>query len=527
MFSGDSTAVDLAQELAHARAYELIELVQARPETDEVDAALAEAERRGWLDVSMLLHYARYLQAGVQGEDSRPELERMFGLAEASGDTVLQALALGSRAERRPGPSRSVDADASDADLARAVAMLEEGRGSLVDRPNAYVACATAYSDRGLWELEEQMYVRASVDLGSELPPPLDGTQASLRRVVEVNRQETLLTWSCALFELGQRDAAADQALRGLAVGAEKVPGLPPEWQALMAAVNYVLAAIAGLPNLESPEQMQARADRAPWNEYRGCPKLAEAIRAHDAGDLDASAALAAAAVPHFVDGILPSARMLAVRLAAERPGLDPWTLAYAREQVELRWEARLRMLGTARAQIEVARMSLEHERLTRRAYVDQLTGLANRHAYDRHLERLRRLDDDRLIAVLMVDVDRFKSVNDTHGHVVGDQVLRAIGEVLSDASRSVDLVARVGGDEFLVVLDGIAETGAEIRGRHLARRVTDNDWESLARGLAVTVSIGVAGGPATEIDRILERADHTLYEIKRTGRGSVAVHPG
>jgi len=527
MFSGDSTAVDLAQELAHARAYELIELVQARPETDEVDAALAEAERSGWLDVSMLLHYARYLKAGVQGEDSRPELERMFGLAEASGDTVLQALALGSRAERRPGPSRSVDADASDADLARAVAMLEEGRGSLVDRPNAYVACATAYSDRGLWELEEQMYVRASVDLGSELPPPLDGTQASLRRVVEVNRQETLLTWSCALFELGQRDAAADQALRGLAVDAEKVPGLPPEWQALMAAVNYVLAAIAGLPNLESPEQMQARADRAPWNEYRGCPKLAEAIRAHDAGDLDASAALAAAAVPHFVDGILPSARMLAVRLAAERPGLDPWTLAYAREQVELRWEARLRMLGTARAQIEVARMSLEHERLTRRAYVDQLTGLANRHAYDRHLERLRRLDDDRLIAVLMVDVDRFKSVNDTHGHVVGDQVLRAIGEVLSDASRSVDLVARVGGDEFLVVLDGIAETGAEIRGRHLARRVTDNDWESLARGLAVTVSIGVAGGPATEIDRILERADHTLYEIKRTGRGSVAVHPG
>jgi diguanylate cyclase (GGDEF)-like protein len=158
----------------------------------------------------------------------------------------------------------------------------------------------------------------------------------------------------------------------------------------------------------------------------------------------------------------------------------------------------------------------------------DSLTGLHNRHALMRTLAREveRSGRHDHLFAVLMIDVDHFKQLNDSHGHLAGDQVLRGIAKLLEHSTRSCDCAARYGGDEFVVVLPetdmGTSIQVAErIRDRAGAVRptITDDPWE-------VSLSIGVSMYPehALEPDALLRRADAALYEAKRAGRNRIAV---
>ncbi|MFZ0158615.1 MAG: GGDEF domain-containing protein, partial [Kineosporiaceae bacterium] len=226
-------------------------------------------------------------------------------------------------------------------------------------------------------------------------------------------------------------------------------------------------------------------------------------------------------ALPSF-DAYMPSARLLALRLAAEQPPTHEPALRYGREQAQARWTARMRMLDSARARIEVARIVLDHDRLTQRAYVDQLTGLANRHAFSRYLERLRTVDGDHPIAVLMVDVDHFKDVNDVHGHAVGDRVLRGIAGSLTEGARATDLVARLGGDEFLVLFDAIELASAVSRARQLLQRIGGRPWGEVADGLIVSVSIGLSAGAARDVDDLIDAADRQLYQVKKSARGGV-----
>ena len=127
-----------------------------------------------------------------------------------------------------------------------------------------------------------------------------------------------------------------------------------------------------------------------------------------------------------------------------------------------------------------------------------------------------------------MVDVDHFKKFNDTHGHAVGDQVLRLVGRVLRDNIRECDMAARYGGEEFALVLPGIdlmacKEVAERVRGRisnaKLMRRTTGQEIGS------VTVSIGVAQfRPAESAEALIERSDRGLYQAKRTGRNRVVT---
>ena len=172
--------------------------------------------------------------------------------------------------------------------------------------------------------------------------------------------------------------------------------------------------------------------------------------------------------------------------------------------------------------------MVLENQRLSERAYVDELTGLANRHAYARYLSRLRHEGPDDQVAVFMVDVDRFKAVNDTHGHLVGDEVLRRVASVLVDLTRPADLAVRLGGDEFLVFLAGAGSMDVLRRGEEMVAAVAARDWSDLAAGLSITVSAGLAAGPSRAVDRLLQEADGHLYAAKSAGRGRlVHLHRG
>jgi diguanylate cyclase (GGDEF)-like protein/PAS domain S-box-containing protein len=158
---------------------------------------------------------------------------------------------------------------------------------------------------------------------------------------------------------------------------------------------------------------------------------------------------------------------------------------------------------------------------LERLALHDALTGLANR---SRFYAAMREAAAGVGLAVLYVDLDGFKGVNDTHGHPVGDAVLVVAAERLRSSLRPGDVVARLGGDEFAALCPGISS--AE-EARDLAARVLDALEGPVAVDdvqVALRCSVGVAQGPSTEADGLLRAADAALYRAKRSGRGRVEL---
>ncbi len=195
-----------------------------------------------------------------------------------------------------------------------------------------------------------------------------------------------------------------------------------------------------------------------------------------------------------------------------------------------------------AQSQLFVTRVEAEHARLQARQQAaradaleidlrrDALTRLSNRHELDRRWpELLQHAQVGGMpLAVAMLDVDRFKPINDRLGHGLGDRVLVALAQLMRQATRAADLVARVGGEEFLLLLpDTPPERAFEVCER-LRQRVEAHDWAAMAPGvvppLAVTVSIGLASTPPFDARRVTQRADEALYVAKAEGRNRVVV---
>ncbi len=170
------------------------------------------------------------------------------------------------------------------------------------------------------------------------------------------------------------------------------------------------------------------------------------------------------------------------------------------------------------------------HERaaaLDRAAHEDVLTGLHNRRhaefALTLLVEGARQLGKS--ISLGLIDVDHFKRVNDTFGHAVGDQVLQQLAILLRTDMRSADLLARVGGEEFLVVLVGMEPSAAHEVCERLRKTVASHDWSKIKPDLTVQISMGLAGGtPPLEAQTLLDRADKALYAAKAAGRNQVTV---
>lgn len=173
-------------------------------------------------------------------------------------------------------------------------------------------------------------------------------------------------------------------------------------------------------------------------------------------------------------------------------------------------------------------RKRLEAE-LRELAATDMLTGLPNRRAFIARLEeehaRLRRFDAQQA-AVLMLDLDFFKRINDTWGHAAGDAVLRAVAAVVNAQIREVDLCSRLGGEEFAVLLTGAAPVAAREFAERLRRKIAENVVIHEGNRIAVTASIGVAALLAADdsADAALLRADRALYKAKEVGRDRVEI---
>lgn len=157
----------------------------------------------------------------------------------------------------------------------------------------------------------------------------------------------------------------------------------------------------------------------------------------------------------------------------------------------------------------------------------DVLTGLANRRsllmALERDVARACRMHEP--YAVMMVDVDHFKAVNDEHGHLAGDQVLCHVASLLRARLRAQDLVGRYGGEEFLILLPQTTPGGARELGESLRQAVEQSPYRGDGREIRVTVSLGLCGGvlePGDGWDRLIQAADQALYAAKIAGRNRV-----
>ncbi|MEX2501760.1 MAG: GGDEF domain-containing protein [Trueperaceae bacterium] len=167
----------------------------------------------------------------------------------------------------------------------------------------------------------------------------------------------------------------------------------------------------------------------------------------------------------------------------------------------------------------------LERERahFERQAGTDVLTGLANRQQVLQALsaEIARAARNDTRLAVLLLDVDRFKEVNDAFGHPAGDAVLRAVAEILTSESRSYDVVARLGGDEFLCLLPDSEPNHVEAFGQRIADRVRAVRLSEAPTPLTISVGV-VRAAPNDDPSSVLSRVDVALYDAKRAGRDRV-----
>ncbi|MEO5735377.1 MAG: diguanylate cyclase [Rubrivivax sp.] len=194
----------------------------------------------------------------------------------------------------------------------------------------------------------------------------------------------------------------------------------------------------------------------------------------------------------------------------------------------------------SGQSKLFVTRMEAEHSRHEARlhharareleadALRDQLTGLSNRRELDRRWPDLVAKADagGSPFSVAMLDLDHFKQVNDRFGHAAGDRVLVALADLLRTHTRGSDLVARVGGEEFLLVLpDTTEQTAAEVCER-LRHHVQIHPWSQIDEALRVTISCGLCSAPAVAFDSLRDSADQALYRAKREGRNRLVLYP-
>ena len=177
---------------------------------------------------------------------------------------------------------------------------------------------------------------------------------------------------------------------------------------------------------------------------------------------------------------------------------------------------------------LDITERKRMEQQLAEMATRDPLTGLMNRRAILSHLERLHadRRSQRQPLCLLMCDVDHFKSINDRHGHAVGDEVLTQVAQVLRQHLRDGDQVGRIGGEEFLVVLQSTEPEQLAQVGERLRQVVASHPLMSLDTTFSVTLSIGAVRSLRADEDwaSVVSRADQALYVAKRTGRDRVVM---
>jgi diguanylate cyclase (GGDEF)-like protein len=247
------------------------------------------------------------------------------------------------------------------------------------------------------------------------------------------------------------------------------------------------------------------------WSEFENTPVFASAVRFLFHLKVDDAEA------EQLLDRVLDHRRALTHELERD-PGLRVAAMDYL-SNVDRRYE-----------NPKIVEME-EFEETERSARTDALTGLANRRVFQETLEaEIRRSRRYRWpVTVLLMDLDHFKDVNDSHGHMLGDLVLERVGGIVRHAVRDADAACRFGGEEFGVVLPETAREGGYAVAERIRRRVEQafKDRPVDGRDIPMTISAGLAAFPEDGLhaDELAARADEALYGAKHAGRNRVCVH--
>lgn len=502
-------------------AFELIqELQSGNSEAGGLlDSLVDRAEAAGFDEVVRVGLFGQAIGSWMaQDGGMAAALDALIQRSEGDGDVTMVALGLGLRAS-----FISAGTASADVDLVKGVVMLEGAHGRPLEMISAHTACGIAFATRSLWELANEQYT-AAVGFRDQAEP---GVGDTLLGAVTFNQAEAQVSWAGKLRQVGDISQLADrwEAWQKFAAMTRSF-SVPQAWQSELDALGILLAAITG-------EDVAADADRA-LQEIResadavpravGHLKLALALSSVNAGRADALRSIMEAISAIDVE-VFPLMYDLALYVAAELEAADGRSAGLLRAQREINthWADRLTQAAAMRSRIEAQRLRPELDRLSREANMDDLTGIANRRALAMYAARLEQLDVGR-VAVIILDIDGFKGVNDSYGHPIGDSVLLRVAAILTGSVRGTDLPVRIGGDEFLVALADTDITVARQRAHRLMKEFIDQSWSDVSPSLTVTVSMGVAGGPRSDFEAIRARADRAAYRAKHSGGNRIVV---
>jgi len=345
-----------------------------------------------------------------------------------------------------------------------------------------------------------------------------------------------LLAWGLRLDHLGHTGEATLRLRRSAAI-AERWIASYTERGAADKVLDLVATRAVVLAKLGEVDQASKLAEEAVLplrrqEDYYGSrtAHLALGVVRRAQGDLAGARRELLAAQELLNFGGRPEERLIIryelASLAAEADGTQEARDLFdtVREQARQLWQLRLERVAMLRQAQQRAELEREQARTELALIREPLTGLGNRRHFDQLMASIDAGTVPPPTVLLLVDVDRFKSINDGYSHSVGDQVLRTIASTLLEHCRADDLAIRYAGDEFTVFLHADLIAGTQVAER-IRNAVRGTDYTRLAPGLSVSISIGLALlRPGMTSADLFHAADHQLYEAKRRGRDRIAA---
>ncbi|MHA6805646.1 GGDEF domain-containing protein [Salinifilum ghardaiensis] len=503
----------------------------------EADRLLAEARRRGEPRViAQVLRHCTSLRLATAGypASAEPLLDELLTHSRRHGLVVFQADSHALRGQRA---LLSGAEDSALTEVAHGLALLDEDPAPdhALGLRSWERVLATALVDLGLVLTQLGVYEMADEVMSRAHQRIREGGGPHEIAVHLINRCRMLLGWGMRLERVGH----AEEAERRYSTAAAIAEAAEGPWHESLFPRLAEQPAAEQMPVLGTAHAL-ARPGPEHVSRLRGLLELDRAIHPREKiltavalsrclvradREPEAGALLARVRAELTAETSDPTLRIALARECTRMTALgaeerDAALRSYAAELENELWAMRQTRVSTLLTRLENSRLSNEHDAITRQALQDSLTGLHNRRALDERLEQLHSSPEAQPLAVALVDLDGFKEVNDHSSHAEGDDVLRAIADSLRDTLRADDFVARYGGDEFVVLLPGVALEAAESALRRSVRAVSRLP-AGVARG--VTLSIGVVATRAEESpERTLARADEAMYRAKRAGGGGV-----
>ena len=506
--------MSLAQNQDVAKAVEVArEALAANPAGSDPDLAAL------WYAVAVTEHVRQDVAAQVEAANRCLEHARA---ADAAG-WVSNGLSMRAMAHFRAGT-----VEAALVDLAQAEVALSRCHDDGL-RNWAHTGLGYCYLESRLYELAEPHF-RGALAI-TTYPLPLSGARA----VDLMNLAELYLRWADELERATPDESAADEVerLRGLghrfareavdAAEQDGPPGLLASCRATELCSRPRADAAASVSELR---EAYASPDHLPNHGGRATIGAALARTLWRIGARDEAIAVAreavelsAAATDWHVGAHI---QWLLVEMLAEA-GLPGGTAGrdYGYLLSRVLWQQRLSTLQGARAALDVQRLHHDNRVARRAAREDALTGVGNRRALDDALAHERRLGDDHQpTSLVVVDLNEFKAVNDRHGHVVGDEVLRAVADAVRSVARAEDVVARLGGDEFVVLARGTDEEAGRVLADRVAAAIAELEVAVPDGRIRPAASVGVrTTDREIGLADLLEAADAAMYDAKHADR--------